>query len=173
MYDVLDTQIPDMNQSVGKNAAGRDVTCEQLAQDIVSDYKWLYSNSKTLAGSKSLEEIHNSNQYKDFAAKLRFMYTAVGDTFDASVSYPWVTYLFTGMTPAEVQDLAGRSHRYWSEYGKFTEETWTSPFATPGQAGVVNASYLTGITFTDEVVDLYQTLSANGIDVYVLSLIHI
>ena len=88
MYDVLDTQIPDMNQAVGKNAAGRDVTCEQLAQDIVSDYKWLYSNSKTLAGSKSLEEIHNSNQYKDFAAKLRFMYTAVGDTFDASVSYP-------------------------------------------------------------------------------------
>ena len=169
MYDVLDTQIPDMNQSVGKNAAGRDVTCEQLAQDIVSDYKWLYSNSKTLAGSKSLEEIHNSNQYKDFAAKLRFMYTAVGDTFDASVSYPWVTYLFTGMTPAEVQDLAGRSHRYWSEYGKFTEETWTSPSATPGQAGVVNASYLTGITFTDEVVDLYQTLSANGIDVYVCS----
>lgn len=169
MYDVLDTQIPDMNQSVGKNAAGRDVTCEQLAQDIVSDYKWLYSNSKTLAGSKSLEEIHNSNQYKDFAAKLRFMYTAVGDTFDASVSYPWVTYLFTGMTPAEVQDLAGRSHRYWSEYGEFTEETWTSPSATPGQAGVVSASYLTGITFTDEVVDLYQTLAANGIDVYVCS----
>lgn len=169
MYDVLDTQIPDMNQAVGKNAAGRDVTCEQLAQDIVSDYKWLYSNSKTLAGSKSLEEIHNSNQYKDFAAKLRFMYTAVGDTFDASVSYPWVTYLFTGMTPEEVQDLAGRSHRYWSEYGEFTEETWTSPSATPGQAGVISASYLTGITFTDEVVDLYQTLAANGIDVYVCS----
>lgn len=169
MYDVLKTQIPDMNAAVGKNAADQDVTCEQLAQDIVSDYKWLYANYEGLAGSKSLDAIHETNQYKDFAAKLRYMYSAVGDTFDASVSYPWVTYLFTGMTSAEVQELAGKSHRYWTEYGEFTELTWTSPAARPGKAGVVSISYLTGITFTDEVVDLYQTLMANGIDVYICS----
>ena len=169
MYDVLDTQIPDMNAAVGKNDSGRDVTCEQLAQDIVSDYTWLYNNYEGLAGKKSLEDVHNTNQYKDFAAKLRYMYSAVGDTFDASVSYPWVTYLFAGMTPSEVRDLAGKSHRYWTSYGEFTEETWTSPTAAPGKAGVISASYLTGITFTDEVVDLYQTLMANGIDVYVCS----
>lgn len=169
LYDVLKTQIPDMNAAVGKNAAGQDVSCEQLAQDIVSDYKWLYANYEGLAGSKSLDEIHKSNQYLDFAAKLRYMYSAVGDTFDASVSYPWVTYLFAGMTPEEVRKLAGDSHRYWTSYGEFTEETWTSPAAAPGKAGVISTSYLTGITFTDEVVDLYQTLMANGIDVYVCS----
>ncbi len=169
LYDVLDTQIPDMNQAVGKNDAGRDVTCDQLAKDLVNDYTWLYSNYKGLAGTKDLDTIHESNQYKDFAAKLRYMYTAIGDTFDASVSYPWVTYLFAGMTPAEVRDLAGKSHRYWSNYGKFTEETWTSPAASAGNAGVISASYLTGITFTDEVVDLYQTLMANNIDVYICS----
>lgn len=169
LYDVLDTQIPDMNQAVGKNAAEEDVTCEQLAQDLVSDYTWLYESCETLGGDQSLEEIRSTDQYLDFAAKLRFMYSAIGDTFDASVSYPWVTYLFSGMTPEEVQDLAGRSHRYWSEYGEFTELTWTSPEALPGEAGVISTSFLTGITFTKEVVDLYQTLMANGIDVYVCS----
>lgn len=169
LYGVLQTQIPDMNAPVGQNAAGKDVTCEMLAQDIVSDYKWLYENYEGMNGAKPLAEIHESNQYKDFAAKLRYMYSAVGDTFDASVSYPWVTYLFAGMTPAEVQELAGKSHRYWTEYGEFTELTWTSPAARPGKAGVVSISYLTGITFTDEVVDLYGTLMANGIDVYVCS----
>ena len=169
LYDVLKTQIPDMNQAVGKNAAGQDVSCEQLAQDIVSDYTWLHANYEGLAGKKSLEEIHATAQYQDFAAKLRFMYSAVGDTFDASVSYPWVTYLFAGMTPEEVQELAGASHRYWSEYGEFTELTWTSPASRTGKAGVISATFLTGITFTDELVDLYQTLMANGIDVYVCS----
>ncbi len=138
-------------------------------QDIVSDYTWLYNNYKGLSGSKSLEDIHNSVQYKDFAAKLRYMYSAIGDTFDASVSYPWVTYLFTGMTPTEVRDLAGKSHRYWTAYGEFTEKTWTSPSTNAGKSGIISTSYLTGITFTDEVVDLYQTLMANGIDVYICS----
>lgn len=169
MYGVLKTQIPDMYAAVGKNNAAREVTSEQLAQDIVSSYTWLYNNYKGLSGTKSLEQIHASNEYKDFAAKLRYMYSAVGDTFDASVSYPWVTYLFAGMTPAEVRTLAGRSHRYWMEYGKYTEIKWTSPTAIPGKSGVITAAYLTGIALTDELVDLYQTLVANKIDVYVCS----
>ncbi|WP_283675456.1 haloacid dehalogenase-like hydrolase [Butyricicoccus sp. Marseille-Q5471] len=169
LYGVLKTQIPDMNKVVGKNDAKRDVTCEQLAQDITADYKVLYNSYSGFGagGTKDLTAIHATKEYQDFSAKLRYMYSAVGDTFDASVSYPWVTYLFTGMTSDEVYALAGKSHRYWSDYGTFTEKSWTSP--DQGKAGKITASYLTGITFTEEVKDLYQTLMANNIDVYVVS----
>ena len=169
MTGVLETQIPELDKSVGKTVDGKDVTVAHLVADIVSDYEWLYNNYKGLKGDKELSYIHATNQYQDFAAKLRYMYSSVGDTFDASVSYPWVTYLFTGMTPDEVYELATESHTYWSTYGRYATETWTSPVELPGEAGVVSISFTTGCTFTDELQDLYQTLMANGIDVYIIS----
>lgn len=171
MKGVLETQIPDLSAAVGKTVDGKDVTSAQLVADIVSDYEWLYKNYKGLGGGGSydLDYIHATNQYQDFSAKLRYMYSAVGDTFDASISYPWVTYLFTGMTPAEVQEMATASHQYWASYGRYAKELWTSPIEQPGQAGVVSVSFVTGVTFTDELKDLYHTLTANGIDVYICS----
>lgn len=168
---VLETQIPDLNSPVGKTVDDKDVTVAQLVADITSDYKWLYENYEGFgAGGKyGLDYIHATNQYQDFAAKLRYMYSAVGDTFDASVSYPWVTYLFTGMTSQEVYDLAAESHAYWAAYGRYASETWTSPVELPGEAGVVSVSFNTGLTFTDELKDLYATLMANNIDVYIIS----
>ncbi len=164
---VLETQIPDLAKSL---VEGTSVTCENLIKDIVADYTWLYDNYVGFGkGDKDLAYIHSTNQYQDFAAKLRYMYSAVGDTFDASVSYPWVTYLFAGMTPDEVYDLATESHKYWAAYGRYASETWTSPAETPGAAGQVSISFNTGVTFTDELVDLYHTLMANDIDVYIIS----
>ena len=106
---------------------------------------------------------------EEFAAKLRFMYGNLGDYFDHAVSYPWVGYLFTGMTPDEVQKLAAASHQYWADYGRYAEETWTSPVELPGKTGIVSIDFITGLTFTDELKDLYATLQANGIDVYIVS----
>ncbi|NCB28288.1 MAG: haloacid dehalogenase-like hydrolase [Clostridia bacterium] len=171
MYNVLKTQIPDMNKAVGKNDAGKEVTSDMLANDITADYKVLYNSYSgfNAGGKMTLEEVHKTNAYNDFAAKLRYMYSAVGDTFDASVSYPWVTYLFAGMTADEVYALANASHRYWSAYPEWTEKKWTSPAAQPGKSGVITASYLTGIRITSELRDLYTKLMASGIDVYIVS----
>ncbi|MEI3174915.1 MAG: hypothetical protein V8S76_12845 [Lachnospiraceae bacterium] len=171
LADVLETQIPSVDEPVGKNLTDSDVTVANLVADITSDYQWLYENYEGFGagGTHDLTYIHATNQYEDFAAKLRYMYSAVGDTFDASVSYPWVTYLFTGMTPDEVYDLALASHTYWSEYGRYSKETWTSPVELEGESGIISTSFITGITFTDELQDLYQTLMANDIDVYIIS----
>ena len=171
MADVLETQIPDLTAPVGTTVGGEDVSVEELVADLTSDYAWLYENYEGFGagGAYGLEYIHATNQYQDFAAKLRYMYSAVGDTFDASVSYPWVTYLFTGMTSQEVYDLAAESHAYWAAYGRYASETWTSPVELPGEAGVVSVSFNTGLTFTDELKDLYATLMANNIDVYIIS----
>lgn len=137
--------------------------------DITSDYEWIYANYEGFEGDKDLNYIHASNQYQDFAAKLRFMYGNLGDYFDHAVSYPWVGYLFTGMTPDEVQELAAASHQYWADYGRYAEETWTSPVELPGKTGIVSIDFITGLTFTDELKDLYATLQANGIEVYIVS----
>lgn len=169
MKGVLETGIPDLNKAMGTSLDGKTITPATLVADLVSDYTWLYNNYEGLNGSRSLDYIHASNQYQDFAAKLRFMYNNLGDYFDHAVSYPWVTYLFTGMTPEEAQEMAAASHQYWAGYGRYAEETWTSPVELPGETGIVSATYTTGLTFTDELKDLYATLMANGIDVYIVS----
>ena len=73
------------------------------------------------------------------------------------------------MTPDEVQELAAASHQYWADYGRYAEETWTSPVELPGKTGIVSIDFITGLTFTDELKDLYATLQANGIEVYIVS----
>ena len=73
------------------------------------------------------------------------------------------------MTPDEVQKLAAASHQYWADYGRYAEETWTSPVELPGKTGIVSIDFITGLTLTDELMDLYATLQANGIDVYIVS----
>lgn len=168
---ILETGIAadQIDAVMGKTVDGADVKASALVADLTADYTWLYNNYEGLAGDKDLTYIHASNQYQDFEAKIRFMYDNMGDTFGHAVSYPWVTYLFTGMTPAEVQEMATESHKYWSTYGRYASEVVTSPLELPGEAGVVSTSYITGVTFTDELRDLYHTLMANGIDVYIVS----
>ena len=169
MKAVLETGIPDLTKVIGKNADGKDVTVNDVVADLVSSYTWIYNNYEGMKGNKSLKYIHATNQYQDFSAKIRFMYNNLGDYFDHAVSYPWVTYLFTGMTPAEVQEMAAASHKYWSTYGRYATETWTSPIELPGKSGVLSADFITGLTFTDELIDLYHTIAANGIDIYIIS----
>lgn len=154
---------------MGTSLDGKNITPATLVADITSDYEWIYANYEGFEGDKDLNYIHASNQYQDFAAKLRFMYGNLGDYFDHAVSYPWVGYLFTGMTPDEVQELAAASHQYWADYGRYAEETWTSPVELPGKTGIVSIDFITGLTFTDELKDLYATLQANGIEVYIVS----
>lgn len=169
MKAVLETGIPDLTKSIGKNADGKSVTVNDVIADLVSSYTWIYNNYSGMKGTKDLQYIHATNQYQDFSAKIRFMYNNLGDYFDHAVSYPWVTYLFTGMTPAEVQDMATASHKYWAAYGRYATETWTSPIELPGKSGVLSADFITGVTFTDELIDLYHTIAASGIDIYIIS----
>lgn len=169
--DVITTNITDMKSPIGQTVDGKDVSTEDVVADIVADYTWLYENYEGFGagGQYGLDYIHASAQYQDFAAKLFFLYYFGGHTYDASVVYPWVGHLFTGMTPDEVHALATDSHTYWNSYGRFVEESWMSPVGMPGKAGVVSITYRTGVVFLEEIVDLYQTLRANGIDIYVIS----
>lgn len=174
MAEVLETGIPDVEAPFVEgyeNTKGETLNVKIVAEDCAKSYEYLYKNYKGFGagGTQTLEEIQKTDEFKDFTTKVRYLYDAVNDTFDASVGYPWVTYLFTGMTPEEVQAVATESHKYWTSYGTFTKIKWVSPESLPGKAGVLSASYKTGITFPAETRDLTNTLMANGIDVYICS----
>lgn len=172
--DVLETGIPNIEQPFAEdyqNAEDKTLNVKLIAVDCANDYKYLYNNYAGFGagGTLTIDEIRTTDEYKDFTTKLRFLYSAINDTFDASVGYPWVTYLFTGMTSEEVRSLASESHDYWLAYGEFKKEKWTSPETLKGEAGVVSISYKTGLAFPEEMKDLYNTFMENGIDVYVCS----
>jgi len=172
MYDVLTTEVP--TTGFGKdynNADGKTLNVEIVSRDCQAAWQWLCGSYAGLGygGTMSLDAIRETPQYKDFTTKVRYLYDAIGDTFDAAVSYPWVTYLFTGMTSQEVRKLATESHDYWLAIDKWEKIKWESPSDYPSEAGVVSVSYKTSIAIPPESKDLYTKLMANGFDVYVCS----
>lgn len=166
---VMKTNIPKDNfVKECNNKEGKPVNIDLITEDITKDYTYLYDNYKGLKGDKSLDEIKKTKEYEDFKAKLRYLYNAIGESFSSDVSYPWVTYLFDGMTSDEVGKLTEKSNDYWLNE-KLGEETWTSSEEIPGKAGVVSVTFNTGLRTVKEQQNLYKTLIKNGIDVYICS----
>ena len=150
------------------NAAGQPVNIDKIAPDVVESYTWLYNNYKGLKGNKSLDEVKKSPHYMNFITKVRYMYEAIGGTFDVAVSYPWVTYLYAGMTEAEVGKMTSQTAD-WQLTQPIESVKWTSPTNPPGKAGVVSVSWKNGLRMVPEMQELYDVLRRSGIDVYVCS----
>jgi phosphoserine phosphatase len=150
------------------NAAGQPVNIDKIAPDIVSSYAWLYNNYQGLKGKKSLEDVKKNPHYMNFATKVRYLYEAIGDTFDHAVSYPWVLYLLTGLTEAQTRDITAKTVE-WQLGQPIEAVKWTSPASLPGKAGVVSITWKNGLRLVPEMQDLYHKFRANGFDVWVCS----
>lgn len=150
------------------NAAGAPVNVDAVATDIVASYTWLYRNYAGLKGDKPLDEVKRSPHYHAFITKMRYLYEAIGDTFDHAVSYPWVTYHFTGMTEAQVRKLTADSVA-WQLSQPVGKVKWTSPAELPGRAGVVSISWKNGLRLVPEMQELYHAMRNAGFDVWVCS----
>lgn len=174
MESVLRTGIPADKLTLTYGADdgdGRPVQIEAAIKDAAAAYKQLCAKGLvTKEGREQPAEVRVSPEYKEFTAKMRWLYDAIGDTMDASVSYPWVTYWYTGMTPDEVYALAYESHSFYGDPAK--GQTWSkgkyvSPADFKSEAGAVSVSYKLGITVSPEMKELYKTLNDNGIDTWV------
>lgn len=171
MYDVLITEIPNTNFTEEyNNIDNKTLNIEMVARDCQNAYEWIFDNYEEFeqGGTMTIDEIHKTDQYKEFTTKVRYLYDAIGGTFDASVCYPWVTYLFTGMTSEEVRKLAEDSHDYWFTIDKWEKIKWESP-DIESESGRVTTSYKTSIAIPPESKDLYKKLMTNGFDVYICS----
>lgn len=164
--------IPKNNFSTAyNNKKGERVNIDKIGADLDSDYKFLYDNYIN-GKSMTLEDIKQTDEFKDFQAKYAYLYEAIGGTFSADISYPWVLYSFTGMTPQEVADLAEKANDYALKRGISTY-TLSSPEGMEGTAGVISLDgYKDGLRIEPEISDLMAVLKANGIDVYICSASH-
>ncbi|MBQ6877453.1 MAG: HAD family hydrolase [Oscillospiraceae bacterium] len=139
--------------------------------DITAAYTYLYEEYGpfTAAGLDEAAQatIQADAQWLEFATKMRTMYDLVYDAESPAVAYPWVLYWFTGMTEQEVYDLAAASHTL---YGAV--ETSEVEWATAGEGtkvGAVSYTWTSGTGVSENLVELYRVLDANGIDVWVCS----
>lgn len=150
------------------NAAGKPVNIDLVVPDIVASYTWLYQNYKGLKGDQPLAVVAMSPNYGAFITKVRYLYEAIGDTFDHDTAYPWVTYLFAGMTEAQVRKLTADTVA-WQLKEPVAKVKWTSPAALPGRAGVVSVSWKNGLRLQPEMQELYAAFRNAGFDVWVCS----
>ena len=148
------------------NAAGQPVNIDLAVPDAVDSYRWIYANYKGMKGTLSLEEIKKNPHYTNFVTKVRYMYEAIGDTFDVSVAYPWVLYLFTGMNESQVRGMVNETLA-WQKTQPIEKVKWTSPASLPGKAGVVSVSWKNGLRVMPEMQDLFKAFRDAGIDVWV------
>ena len=175
MYAVLTTGVPDINMDLGKEY--NNLTVATVAADAAAAYKRLYAQgyvSPAGVYGEKMQKMQAGDDWKEFATKARWLYDAIGDTMDVSVSYPWITYWFTGMTP---QQVYGMAHEAFVHYRKasadpafWQKRKWQSPAAYKGsKAGQITVSYKQGITVSPEIQELFHALEANGFDAWVCS----
>lgn len=176
MEAVLLTGIPadKLNATYGADdGTGRQVAIKDAIHDAATAYKVLYNKHVvTTHGSELTASTTDLPEYQEFTAKMRWLYDAIGETMDASVSYPWVTYWFTGMTPQDVYNLALACDSYYGDPAKgqtWSKGSYRSPANLPSKAGAVQVSYKLGVTVTPEIKELYGALAANGIDIWICS----
>lgn len=148
------------------NAAGQPVNINLVVPDAVDSYRWIYNNYKGMKGNLSLEDVKKNPHYTNFVTKVRYMYEAIGDTFDVSVAYPWVLYLFTGLNEKQIRQMVVDTVT-WQQTQPIEKVKWTSPASLPGKAGVVSVSWKNGLRLVPEMQDLMRGFREAGIDIWV------
>ncbi len=175
MYEVLTTGIPDVNMKLGEDYGS--LTVAQVAADAAAAYARLYEKGWVAVDGHRVGDMDKwlaSDDWKEFATKARWMYDAIGDSMDVSVSYPWITYWFSGMSSRQVCDLALEAFTMYAKASQepafWRKKQWTSPANYPGsKAGQLSVSHKQGITVSPEMRELFAALDANGIDVWICS----
>lgn len=149
-----------------KNAEGKLVSLDAIVADLAEDYRYLWGTYAGMKGSAPLDEVKKSEQFNDFKTKLYYLYEAINDTYGPDVGYPWVLYLFAGMTVKQVMSLAEASNDL-NLGDSIRKVKYTSSAARPGQAGVVSVSHTHGLRLTPEIANTMHALKAAGFDIYV------
>lgn len=150
-----------------ENAKGEKINITKIGNDLDKRYAFLYENY--IKNKKmSLDEIKKTEEFKDFRGKLAFLYEAIGGTFSHDIAYPWVLYLFNGMTKEEVQKLAKEANDYGigDKLDKYTIE---SSDKLLGEAGKIVYEYKSGLRTQPEIANLFHEFQKNGIEVYIVS----
>ena len=150
-----------------KNLDGNPVNIEKISYDIYEAYKNLYVKSDRLKGNIPLEKIKKEAAYKEFVSKMFFRYKAADFDKNAKDPYCWMTFLFTNYKQNEIEDFCKKAFAFVKKE-KVRKEIFTSP-DIKSKAGRVSIPFFIGLGEIDEMIDLYETLEREGIELYIVS----
>ena len=146
--------IPDVSQPIG------GITFAQMGEVLKEEYAQL---AALQADGKTLEQIHATDTYKDFRARMATLLVEMDDVFGYEVSYLWMPGLLAGYTEAEAREVVHDAVLDQLGKDKLEVQEWTSPdgqWSTPVERG---------IWLSPEMKDLYRCLADHGITAYVCS----
>ena len=146
--------IPDASQPIG------GITFSQMGEVLKEEYAQL---AALQVEGKTLEQIHATDTYKDFRARMATLLVEMDDVFGYEVSYLWMPGLLAGYTEAEAREVVHDAVLDQLGKDKLEVQEWTSPdgqWSTPVERG---------IWFSPEMKDLYRCLADHGITAYVCS----
>ena len=153
--EVIRKNVPTNNFKEGfKNLDGEILNITKLANDIYKNYIFLYENY--ISDKKfSLKEIRNTEEFKDFRAKMHFLHNALPGNFSEELACLWEFYLLVGMTKDEIKNLAKEATdtKLGEAIGDVVVE---SSRILTGEAGIVRGIYDNGLRIRPEIANLYH-----------------
>ena len=170
MKEILITGIPDPDEDL--TSYGLSGSFNDLAGDITSSYSVLWDKygpfTSEGVSAETAKALADDPDWNEFAVKIMLMYDTLDTVCSHEVSYPWMTYLFMGMTEDELYGLTSRALDEYS--GKETSEvTWQTSDEISSKTGPASYTWTSGVTVSDNIVELWKTLDNDGIDIWVCS----
>ncbi len=147
-----------------------DIPIARVSADAIDAFEKLYLMYEGFRGNLSLEQVAQSDAYKEFRAKMCVMYNGLNATMSIGrdMAYLWSIQLVAGLTPAQVAALARETWAY--ELGRpIGEETLQSPGNIQSKCGPLSVSMKTGIRPFGAMQKLYARLRGAGFDVYIVT----
>lgn len=146
-------------------------TFQDVIEDIVSSYRFLFK-----AGEVGFKTKIDSNNYplekQEFLTKMLFLLSQVESFLSVDAACRFIQYPFVHLTKEEVYALAQEVH---TEACKKTRQKGIrhaiqfSPKEIPSRTGVISIELDEGFIIVDEMLELLQSLSKKGVDLYCIS----
>ncbi len=150
------------------NDDGKTIVFEDLVEDLVEDYASLHASYKGLGGTRSLEEVRATEEFRDFAAKLFVFFDALDATVGTSRADQWQGQLMSGTSSEKLMELSEKSLR--KNLGAELRKVRLSSSETlVRRTGRVSSTTSQGLRIYPDMGNLYQALMGAGIDVYIVS----
>lgn len=168
-YEVLTTGPMNFNQPIFSNSHNL-ATYIDLANDIITQYQVLYTDYIALPENERipLDQVKELEQFIEFSAKLRLYYQLVGDEFPRTPGENSPIYWFKGYTVDEFKQLSLAVFNDALEKPLSVRRLFSSQHIK-SKVGKVEATFEEGIRVPEEIIQLWETLKANKIEVYVIS----
>jgi hypothetical protein len=158
------------------NIDGKPININMIAEDCYNDYKYFYENFRGInlhsGNNISLDKLKQTDQFKDFKAKMWFTYSALESSFSANTAYIWVMFVtYPGFTKQEISKLVVKAMD-WGIKRESRKEYFDSPVTLPGKAGAVSNTqagnyFCNTIRPTYEMGRLFKQLEKNKIHVHI------